>query len=329
MKALYVLSHQAFDLIYPPVIQRQVEAVAEVVSPLQTPASLQADPAVLREVEAVYSGWGCVRFTEEILAQAPKLKIVFHGAGSVRGIVSDAFWERGMRITSAYGANAIPVAEYTFAQIIISLKQGWRHAREVRASRCYNRLPVAGCHGSTVGLVSMGMIGRLVAERLLALSVKVIAYDPFADAQLMREKYGVELVSLEELFRRSDVVSLHTPWLKETEGMITGELFASMKENATFINTARGAVVREEEMIRVLAQRPDLQALLDVTHPEPPPPESPLYDLPNVLLTPHIAGSMNGECARMGAFMVEETRRYLAGEPLAWEISRQMAAIMA
>jgi phosphoglycerate dehydrogenase-like enzyme len=122
---------------------------------------------------------------------------------------------------------------------------------------------------------------------------------------------------------------MHTPWLKETEGMITGEHFAAMKPNATFINTARGAVVREGEMIEMLRERTDLFAVLDVTYPEPPEPGSPLYTLPNVVLTPHIAGSLSGECRRMGGYVVEELKRYLCGEPQLWPISREQAATLA
>src|SRR5690606_8819626 len=115
---------------------------------------------------------------------------------------------------------------------------------------------------------------------------------------------------------RSDVVSLHSPWLPETVGMITGDHFRQMKPYASFINTARGAIIREAEMIAVLQDRPDLTALLDVTYPEPPAPGSPLYTLPNVVLTPHIAGSMDMECRRMGRYMVDELQRFLHDEPL-------------
>jgi len=125
------------------------------------------------------------------------------------------------------------------------------------------------------------------------------------------------------------VVSLHTPWLPETVGMVTGAHLRSMKTDATFINTARGAIVREAEMIAALQERPDLTAVLDVTYPEPPEAGSPLYTLPNVILTPHIAGSMGRECQRMGRLMVDEFERYRAGEPLRWAISQEQAAVMA
>jgi phosphoglycerate dehydrogenase-like enzyme len=123
-----------------------------------------------------------------------------------------------------------------------------------------------------------------------------------------------------ELFESSEVVSLHAPLLSETEGMILGSHLASMKRNATLINTSRGAIVREAEMVETLEERPDLWAVFDATHPEPPEPDSRLYGLPNVVLTPHIAGSLGSECRRMGRLVVDELRRYVAGEPLEHEI---------
>jgi phosphoglycerate dehydrogenase-like enzyme len=102
-----------------------------------------------------------------------------------------------------------------------------------------------------------------------------------------------------------------------------------MKSGASFINTARGAIVREPEMVAVLQARPDLFAVLDVFDPEPPEPGSPLYALPNVFLTPHIAGSIGRECWRMGEYMLAEVRRFLAGEPLQWRVTRQSAELMA
>jgi phosphoglycerate dehydrogenase-like enzyme len=137
------------------------------------------------------------------------------------------------------------------------------------------------------------------------------------------------MTSLDEVFRRADVVSVHTPWLKETEGLITGAHIASMKPYSTFINTSRGAVVRETEMTHVLQARPDLVAVIDVTHPEPPSPDSPLFTLPNVILTPHIAGSLGAECRRMGQYMVGELERYVLGQPLRYALTRERAAIMA
>jgi phosphoglycerate dehydrogenase-like enzyme len=172
------------------------------------------------------------------------------------------------------------------------------------------------------------MVGRQVRERLRPFDLRVVAYDPFVTSEEART-LDVDLVSLEDLFESSDVVSLHTPWLPETEGMSLGSHLASMKGNATLINTSRGAVVQEAEMVEVLRERPDLWAVLDVTHPEPPEPDSPLHALPNVVLTPHIAGSLGRECRRMGRLVVDELRRYVEGEPLRHEVTSDRAALMA
>jgi phosphoglycerate dehydrogenase-like enzyme len=182
--------------------------------------------------------------------------------------------------------------------------------------------------GSTVGLISLSRTGRLVAERLRRLDVGVLAYDPiWTPAQAAG--LGVELCSLDELFARAHVVSCHAPLLPPTRGLLRGDHFARMKRGATFINTARGAIVNEPELVAVLSRRPDLFALLDVTDPEPPPPDSPLYDLPNVVLTPHLAGSMGQECQLLGRQMVEEARRFMAGEPLQYEIRAEQLPLLA
>lgn len=330
-KALYIMGKNTFAQIYGTAEQADIARLVDVIAPPQTPDSIRENPALLANVELILSGWGCPKMDEAFLAHAPNLKAVFYGAGSIRGWATDAVWDRNLVVTAAWAANAVPVAEFTLAQIILSLKQMWHYV--VEGKRTSKRIPAhartcAGGYNSTVGLVSLGMIGRRVARLLQALEVRTIAYDPFVTPAAGRE-LNVEMTSLDEVFQRADVVSLHTPWLKETEGMITGSHFASMKPNATFINTARGAVVREDEMIAVLQNRPDLTVLLDVTYPEPPKEGSPLYTLPNVILTPHIAGSKDAECNRMGRYMVEELQRYLANQPLMWQITRERAKLLA
>ena len=328
-KGLFVLPEGNHNLLYALGAAEAIRALVNLVAERQDADSAVANCPQLADVELLFTGWGAPTLDEAFLAAAPKLKVVFYGAGSVRGMVTDASWDRGVRILSAWAANAVPVMEYTFAQIILGLKLTWHFVRQLRREGAWNRsLPVFGANGSTVGIISLGKIGRGVCERLKQLDVNVIAYDPFvapADAAAL----GAERVSLEEVFARADVVSLHTPSLPETRGLITGAHLASMKPYATFINTARGAVVREDEMIGVLQDRPDLMAVLDVTDPEPPAEGSPLWSLANVVLAPHIAGAMGGECARMGWLMVDELKRYLAGEPLAHEITREQAAKLA
>jgi len=329
VKGLFLLNSDAYQKIYGPAERTAIEQQVEIYAPPQTAQSIQANPTILHDAEFIFSGWGMPVMDEAFLAAAPKLKIVFYGAGSIKYCTPAAFWQRQIPITSAYAANAVPVAEFTLAQILLALKKTWQHALAIRQAGSYiNQLPVAGGYASTVGIVSLGMIGRMVCEHLQRFDLTVIAYDPFV-AQADADALHVELCSLEEVFRRADVVSLHTPWLPATVGMITGAHLAAMKTGATFINTARGAVVREQEMIQILQQRPDILALLDVTYPEPPVAGSPLYSLPNVILTPHIAGSLDNECRRMGRIMVDELMRFRKGQPLRWSITREQAAVMA
>ena len=328
LKGLFVLPEDNLSKLFGQGAAEAIEELVELVAPRQDRESVVASCPRLADIDVLFTGWGAPTLDEAFLTAAPNLKAVFYGAGSIRGIVTDAMWDRGVRICSAWRGNAVPVAEFTVSQIQLALKQVWHFARGIRGNKSWNHwLPITGAFGSTVGLISLGEIGRRVAEMLKAYDVKVIAYDPFVSAEDAAE-LGVTLVSLEEAFT-ADVVSLHAPNLPETKGLIRGEHLAAMREYGTFINTARGAIVCEDEMIAVLQKRPDLMAVLDVTFPEPPVDDSPLFELENVVLTPHIAGSMGPECARMGWMMVDELKRYLSDEPLQHEVTRQRFQTMA
>jgi phosphoglycerate dehydrogenase-like enzyme len=324
-RGIYVLEPSSFGLIYGPEEQQDIAALVDVIAPPQSSTDVLRRRELLADVDIIFSGWQGPVLDEAFFAAAPKLKAVFYGAGAMGYILTPAVWERDIVVTSALEANAVPVAEYALSTILFSLKHGWRLARMTRALRSHpDRNQVPGCYGSTVGLVSLGAIARKLLELLKPFDLNVLVYDPFL-AEKEAELLGVEQVSLAEVFERADVVSLHTPSFPETRGMITGEHITSMKQGATFINTARGELVREEEMIEVLSRRPDLQAVLDVTVTEPPELESPLYTLGNVVLTPHIAGSAGQECRRMGRCMVDELQRFLAGEPLKHAVTEELA----
>ena len=327
-KALFILND--FKRIYGPEEQAQIAEMCDVIAPPQTPDSIKGHPELLADVELIFSGWGAPKLDAEFLDKASKLKAFFYGAGSVKGCVTPEFWKRDIVLTSSWVANAVPVSEMALAEILLSLRLTWRHMQNFKCRREYMRFEdeMPGAYKSTVALLSLGMIGRKVARLLKNFDLKVLAYDPFAK-QADADELGAELVSLEDAFKRADVVSMHTPWLKETENMITGELLRSMKPNATFINTSRGAIVDEKAMCQVLKERPDLTAVLDVTWPEPPEKDSPLYTLENVVLTPHIAGSMSNECHRMAQYAIDECRRFLKGEKLMYQVTEEMAARMA
>lgn len=328
-KGLFICGTESLNEVYS---QQHREAIAELIELIakpQTAQSVQEKPYLLNEVEVIMSTWGAPQMDETFLKNCPKLKAVFYGAGSLRAFVTEAFWQRNIVVTSAYAMNAVSVSEYTLATILLSLKSFWHYNKLIKATRSFpTQKPLAGAYGSTVGLISLGSVGRAVLERLKHIDLKVIAFDPFL-TDLEAKELGVELLSLELLFEQSDVVSLHAPGIEATRKMIKKEHFASMKEGASFINTARGMVIDEAALIEVLQERPDLHAILDVTDPEPPIASSALFDLDNVLLSPHIAGVTATERERLGKTMLEELQRYLTGEPLKWAITQEQAQRMA
>ncbi|WFB37235.1 hydroxyacid dehydrogenase [Kiritimatiellota bacterium B12222] len=329
-KAALILGNGNHDKIYPPAVREKMSKVCQIVAE-GCPEDLPHLKEDLSEVEILFSGWGAPQLNEETLALFPQLKIVLYGAGSLKYVVTDYFWSTSLPICSAWMANAVPVAEFTFAQIILALKQVpllSNFMKDAQQKVYPPHFEAGGAYGTTVSLISLGVIGRKVAEFLKLLDVQVLAYDPFCPPEVAKE-LGVELVSLETAFSQARVVSLHTPWLKETEGMVNGKLIASIPQGGTLINTSRGAVINETEMIEVLQKRPDLTALLDVTYPEPPVKDSPLYTLPHVFLTPHIAGSIHGECGRMGEYMVDECQRWISGQALKYNISKDAFEKMA
>ena len=315
------MDDEVLPLVYGEEERAALEQVAALVAPPLSALTLQTHAVDLQRVEAVFSSWGMPVVDAALLNRLPRCRVIFHAAGTVRPFVTPDLWSRGMRLTSAAEANAIPVAEYTLAAIIFSLKHAWQRLFELRVRGEYRRTDptMPGAFESTVGLLSLSRIGRLVAERLRSLDVRVIAYDPVIDPGVARI-LGVELCTLEQIFQRADVISCHMPLLPETAEVLRASHFSAMKPGAVFINTARGGVVHETEMLQVLRRRPDIFAVLDVVQSEPVTLTSPLLALPNVVVTPHIAGSLGPECRRMGRFMIAEARRYLAGESLQGEV---------
>ncbi|WP_406507219.1 hydroxyacid dehydrogenase [Streptomyces sp. NBC_00212] len=275
--------------------------------------------AALAEAQVLLTCWGAPPLTADVLAAAPNLRAVVHAAGSVKHHITDACWERGIAVTSAAAANALPVAEYTLAAILFAGKEVLRSARhyaELRTAPAWlSETGRTGNYRRTVGLIGASRIGRRVIGLLRPFDFEVLLYDPYVSGT-EAASLGVEQVPLDELCSRSSVVSVHAPQLPETHHMIDARRLALMPTGATLVNTARGSLVDEPALLaELLSGR--LHAVLDVTDPELPPRDSPLYDLPNVLLTPHIAGSLGNELHRMADRSLDEVERFAAGVPFA------------
>lgn len=291
--------------------------------PGQEPADKEALLHLLPEADACITSWGVARLDADVIAAAPRLKAMAHMGSSVKRFVSDALWDRGIRVTSAGAALAVDVAETTLGLMIVGMKRVWPLARHVRAGgwRDTEWWPSRELFRKEVGIIGASNVGRHVIQLLESFDVDVLLYDPFVPDK-EADEMGVEKVDLEELLRRADVISLHAPAKPDTIHMLNAERLALMKDNALLINTARGALIDEEALVRQL-EKGRFFAFLDVTDPEPPPADSPLRRLENVVVTPHAAGCIE-DCSRMGEMAVEELRRYFAGEPAIYQITRDM-----
>jgi phosphoglycerate dehydrogenase-like enzyme len=181
--------------------------------------------------------------------------------------------------------------------------------------------------GETVGIIGLGHIGTRLVGLLRSFPLRIIAHDPFLTPERTKA-LGVIPVALDALFREAIIVSNHIPDLEWTRGTLNRPLFESLREGATFINTGRGAQVVETDLIAVLKSRPDLTALLDVTWPEPPPADSELWRLPNVVISPHIGGTTGDEVVRLADCAIEEFRAWEAGRPFRYQVTREVFRTM-
>ena len=290
-------------------------------------------PDKFKDTEYVFSTWGMPVFTsEEIKEYLPSLKCVFYGAGTVQ-FFARPFLENNIKVFSAWGANAVPVAEYTVAQILLANKGYFISSKMINNSENRQKameyaFKMPGNYNTKVGIIGAGMIGKMVIKMLKSYKLDILVYDPFlSDEKAMN--MGVKKVSLEEIFSDCQVISNHVANLPETVGMLTYDLFKLIKDNAVFINTGRGAQIIEEDLIRILEEKPFATAVLDVTFPEPPIEDSKLYTLDNVILTPHIAGSLGNEVQRMGEYMCEQFIKFKNNEKYEYEVTLKMLETMA
>ncbi|MBT2395933.1 hydroxyacid dehydrogenase [Streptomyces sp. ISL-100] len=272
----------------------------------------------LYEAEVLLTGWGCPPLDRAALRRMPELKAVVHAAGSVKHHITEACWQRGIAVTTAAAANALPVAEYTVAAVLFANKRVLDGAHAYRQQRgghvnLLDRFPGVGNYRRTIGIVGASRIGRRVIELLGPFDLRVLVHDPYLGADEARA-LGADLVDLDSLALRSDIVSLHAPELPATRHLFDAPRLSLMPDGATLINTARGSLVDTEALTKEL-KAARLHAVLDHTEPEVLPADSPLYDLPNVLLTPHLAGSIGGELYRLADAALDELELYARGLP--------------
>jgi phosphoglycerate dehydrogenase-like enzyme len=282
----------------------------------------------IRDANIAITSWGCPRLDRDILQHAPDLELIVHAAGTVKGIVSDEVWRRKIRVSSCAYPLGIGVAETALEFTITALKNMWNLARNTREGKwAEGRDKVREVYGVTIGVIGAGRAGRHYIKLMKNFDVDILLYDPTVDEQQAQEM-GVKKVELEELLTKSDVVSIHAPSIPETYHMINKETLALMKDNAILINTARGSLIDEGALVEEL-KKGRLFACIDVTDPEPPAEDHPFRSLPNVILTPHIAGAVNNGLYRIGKYAVKEIQAYVKGEKMDGEVFENKLSILA
>ncbi|WP_231391873.1 hydroxyacid dehydrogenase [Arthrobacter sp. 35W] len=322
VKAAFVMAPKNLPTLFSGDDVERLAATVQLLSP--SPIDSFDEPGVrelLADVELLVTGWGAPAIDAAELDAMPRLRAIVHAAGTVKTFLTDAVFERGIQVSSSAAANAVPVAEFTFAAIVMGLKRSSRFTHQLRTtgrSRTTEGMPPLGTHGVVIGIVGASRVGRAVVGLLANLDATVLVHDPYLST-LEAAELGVELVELDELCRRSDVVSLHAPATEATAKMIGAAQLAAMKDGAVVINTARGSLLDTAALTaEVAAGR--LDAYLDVTDPEPLPADSVLFTLPNVVVTPHIAGALGNEIHRLGHQAVTEVERFAQGLPLAFPV---------
>ncbi|MGW0588604.1 hydroxyacid dehydrogenase [Streptosporangium sp. NPDC002607] len=274
------------------------------------------------DVEILITGWGCPRIDADVLAAAPRLRAVVHAAGSVKGHLTAEVFDRGVAVSSAAEANALPVAEFTLAMLVLAAKQVIVKARAY-STRGWSGDPLPGVAtpsegggliGAVVGVIGASRVGRLVMERLRDHGAHILLSDPYI-SPAQAAALGARPVPLDDLCREAELVTVHAPALPETRGLLDERRLALLRDGAVLVNTARGSLIDTDALVRHCATG-RIGAVLDVTDPEPLPLGHPLLALPNVLVTPHLSGARGRELRRLGEFAVAEVERLARGLPL-------------
>lgn len=257
------------------------------------------DKSMVPEVDVVLvrSKTKCRR---DYIDQAKKLRLIIRGGVGLDNIDVDYARSRGIQVFNTAEASAVAVAELAFALMIsVPTRIVEGHVGMMNREWRKKELKRTELMGKTLGLIGAGNIGTELARRAIGFGMRVIAYDP-----LLKGHELLDLVTLDELFSESDYVSLHVPLTDETQGMINSETIAQMKDGVVIINTARGKCVDEEDMVDALQSGKVRAYATDVWNSDPPDADCPLYDAPNVVMTPHLGASSQENMLRIGDVVV-------------------------
>lgn len=285
----------------------------------------------IKDVDVLITGWGFASCIDGPLHNNTSLKMIAHTAGSVGDLVDFEAYDKGIKIVSGNKLFAESVAEGTIAYMmaalrkipteVYGLKEGlWRHP-EVPSTK--------GLLDREIGIIGYGMISQNLMRMLQVFRCRFKIFSQFPmDEEFLKSVNATKVDTLEEIFSTCSIVSLHSALNEKTKGLIGKEHFDLLPEGALFVNTARGAIIRQKEMEQFLVERPDVTAILDVYSPEPPEADNVMRSLKNVYLMPHRGGPTNDRFPHIGRKVVEDIIHFAKGEPLELEITREYASRM-
>lgn len=326
MKIALTLNRELLDTLFTEKTLNKLRSIGEVVIN-DGEASEENVKKVIKDADIAITSWGNPSFTKDILDECPDLKLVIHAAGSVKPIVSDELWNRGIKVCASTKPLGEGVAETALGLAIASSKNFFALNDDIHNGG-YEVKNVKEMYELTVGVVSAGWVGRHFIKLLNNFGVDILLYDPFVSEE-QAEQMGCRKAELEELLKESDIVSLHAPSIPETNHMINESTLKLMKKDAILINTSRGSVVDEKALYEHMAAGNLKYACLDVYDPEPIEKDNPLRTLKNVILTPHIAGLAANGKLRIGSHVAQEIEKFIANEKMECEVKEEMIATMA
>lgn len=319
------------NTVYTEDVMEKLKEVGELYDTVVSSENAKEHMKALEEADFLFSTWEVPIFSEEIIDKMKNLKCFFYAASSVKHF-AEPYMARGIKIVNAGKANGDFVAKFAYSQIILAAKGFFTTLRigdAFSSKDSYEPTPIIGCYDQKIGIIGAGNIGREVIKMLREddLKIQFLVYDPYLSNE-RAEALGVTKATLDEIFSQCIVISNHAPSTDETRHMIRKHHFEMMQKGATFINTARGDALDENELCEVFSKRKDIVAILDVVIVEPLPEGSPINRLDNVFRTPHIAGVLGSEKRVMAYSCIDEMLRFENGEPLKAEITPELYARM-
>jgi len=335
-KVLYLPTQSHTERVFSPEdFAQMVEEFDVTVNPCDDSMTTDEVAEVIGGYEALITGWGASPdLTAEVMENADKLQIIVHSAGSVKALVTQEIVDKYLKprgIVTFSGADAIAynVAESTIGMMIMTAHGWFEQALYIRKTGGWRSPELSISEqflmGGTIGVVSASKVGRHVLRLLEPWDCQILLYDPYVSVQ-DAEELGAETVELNELFERSDIVTVHAPSTPETDKMIGAQQLELLRDGATLINTSRGSVINEQALAREASR---LKICLDVTDPEPPEADSPLRQSENIVLLSHVSGAGVYGYHKIGEAALQALRDHFAGRRVQGAVDYDRFSILA